>query len=139
MSDFPRSFWTLLIVMFLIILTGFVIKRGPGSGGAAGLSVVSKYIENPQNETFESFVHFLTEATATSVWCECRGGTSVIMRWNNNGDNVDGNTVTCTTSGGADDDTELTGSPNFSVGSDLDLVLTGLSGGITDCTFAIYF
>ena len=60
------------------------------------------------------------------------------MTWDNNGDNVAFGSIVCDDDG--EDDTNLTGEPNFDAGSDLDLDITATAGTlITDCTFIIFF
>ena len=61
------------------------------------------------------------------------------MEWTNDQVSVDGGNPVTIACDGEEDDTNLTGDPTFDVGSDLDLVISIISGNITNCTFIIYF
>ncbi len=117
-------------------------RGGAGGDGGGGINSFSKYIENPTVETFETIHHFLTAATASSIYCSCRGTSTpvITMEWQNDGTSVDsGAPVTIACGTGDNSDTSLGGDPTFDVGSDLDLVISATSGNTTDCIFIIYF
>ena len=141
---FKWLFISLLLVSLPVVMgTKGWKKTNTGASGSGGINAISKYIENPAIETFETIHHFLTAATADSIWCQCRGTGSptATMQWDRDDgspSSVDAGTIVCDSDDEAD--TNLTGDKVFSVGHDLDLKITATGGtAVTDCTFIIYF
>lgn len=105
-------------------------------GGTPGVPCATAYVENPAVELLETITHFDQAVIANRIVCQCRGGTSVDFTWDN--DTVAVNpSVECTTASGIDDDS-LTGDATFDAGADLDLDITAVDGGVTDCSFQLY-
>ncbi len=121
----------------MLLLTGAVIKRGPGGGGggAAGVPCTKLYIENPAVELFETVAHFDKDVTISRMVCQCRGGVDIDFVWKDDGFDIEA-VQACPTSGGLDDTTIA--SPDVAAGSDIDLSITDVDGAVTDCSLFLY-
>ena len=130
-----------LSVIAFLLVSVFILTGTAGYKKHGGpYPSVQKYIENPAVENFLTVHHFMSSATAKSLHCQCEGSSPVAtFIWQNDDGstaNVNGGTTACDAE---EEDLTLTGDVTFESGDDLDLIISIISGTVTNCTFSLYF